>query len=49
MDYLYNYGAPRIGNPALAEYGHKIIPGIMRVVHTRDPAPHTPSLEKGYL
>lgn len=39
---LYTYGAPRLGNSALATYIHTLIPQAARVTHYRDPVPHVP-------
>lgn len=39
---LYTYGAPRLGNAALATYIHSLLPNAARITHYRDPVPHVP-------
>ena len=48
---LYNFGDPRVGNPAFAAYATTVLPQgkQFRVTHAADPVPHVPPMVFGYL
>lgn len=48
---LYNFGLPRVGNPAFAAWAASILPAgkQYRVTHSRDPVPHVPPMDFGFL
>lgn len=48
---LYNFGCPRVGNPAFVAWAASVIPGAQgfRLTHERDPVPHVPPLDFGFL
>jgi hypothetical protein len=39
----------RIGNPAFVTFLKSRVPSIFRVVHNKDPVPHLPPVDFGYL
>jgi predicted lipase len=41
---LYDYGSPRVGNRAFANYMYNLLGSgaVMRVVHAKDAVPHLP-------
>lgn len=45
---LWNYGSPRVGNQAFADYGMKLLPVVRRVVNERDIVPHLPTENLGF-
>lgn len=47
----YNFGLPRDGNPAFAAWAASILPQgkVFRVTHSRDPVPHVPPMDFGFL
>jgi hypothetical protein len=45
---VHNFGCPRIGNEALAQFTHLKLPTIFRVVHHRDIVPHLPPTDFGF-
>lgn len=49
--YLYNFGEPRVGDPAFAKYAAAHLPDgyQFRVTHHRDPVPHVPPMDFGFL
>ncbi|EAR96905.3 lipase family protein (macronuclear) [Tetrahymena thermophila SB210] len=48
VDYIYNYGQPRVGNKQFADFCESIIPVIYRIIHNRDPVPHVPLQKMGF-
>lgn len=41
--WMYNYGQPRVGNPAYASFYQTVVSGAnFRVINKRDPVPHLP-------
>lgn len=48
---VYNFGEPRVGNPAFAAWASSVLPGghQFRVTHSRDPVPHVPPMDFGFL
>jgi predicted lipase len=46
---LYTFGMPRIGNERFAEYAHSMYPKAYRVTHWRDPVPHIPLEDMGFI
>ncbi|KAL4461570.1 hypothetical protein ABPG74_016194 [Tetrahymena malaccensis] len=48
VDYIYNFGQPRVGNKAFAEYIMNQLPQIKRVVHDKDIVPHLPPRFLGF-
>jgi hypothetical protein len=49
--HLYNYGEPRVGNPAFAAWAAATLTEgrQFRVTHARDPVPHLPPLDFGFI
>jgi len=45
---VYNYGLPRVGNQAFANYYDSMIPNTFRVVNGHDIVPHTPTINQGF-
>ncbi|KAL4510079.1 hypothetical protein ABPG72_010272 [Tetrahymena utriculariae] len=48
VDYIYNYGQPRVGNKQFADFCESIILVIYRVIHNRDPVLHVPLQKMGF-
>ncbi len=48
IDYIYNYGCPRIGNPRLTQEMTKRFINIFRIIHNADIFPHLPPMELEY-
>lgn len=48
---LYNFGEPRVGNPAFAAWAASVLPQgkQFRVTHEADPVPHLPPMSWGFL
>jgi hypothetical protein len=48
---VYNFGEPRVGNPAFAAWVTTVLPdGVQhRVTHEADPVPHLPPMDFGFL
>jgi predicted lipase len=48
---LYNFGDPRVGNPAFAAWVPTVLPQgkQFRVTHAADPVPHVPPMVFGFL
>jgi hypothetical protein len=48
---LYNFGEPRVGNPAFAAWAASVLPAgkQYRVTHEADPVPHVPPEVFGFL
>jgi hypothetical protein len=48
---LYNFGDPRVGDPAFASWVTTILPDgkQFRVTHAADPVPHLPPMHFGFL
>ena len=48
---VYNFGEPRVGNPAFARHAATALPAKQqfRIVHKADPVPHLPPTSFGYL
>lgn len=48
---VYNFGQPRVGDPAFAGYAASVLPlhKQFRVTHSRDPVPHLPLEIMGFL
>lgn len=42
VSYFYNFGSPRVGNKAFADYVNDQIPSIYRITHWKDPFIHLP-------
>jgi predicted lipase len=49
VSYTYNYGCLRIGNPSFVTFLKSKVGSIYRVVHNKDPVPHLPPEDFGYL
>jgi predicted lipase len=49
--YVYNFGEPRLGNPAFAAWSAGILPAgkQYRLTHASDPVPHLPPMDFGFL
>mgnify|MGYP000870790975 len=45
VDQLINFGQPRVGNQAFADYLARQLPSTFRVIHYADLVPHLPPLE----
>jgi len=45
---VYNYGLPRVGNQAFANYYNQHIPNTYRVVNGHDIVPHVPLMSMGF-
>lgn len=46
---LYTFGAPRLGNEAAAIYFSSTLTQHYRLTHHKDPVPHMPSQDLGYM
>jgi predicted lipase len=49
ISYTYNYGCLRIGNGNFVNFLKSKITSIYRVVHNKDPVPHVPPFDFGYI
>ncbi len=49
VSFTYNYGCLRVGNPAFVTFLKSKVPSIFRVVHNKDPVPHLPPYDFGYI
>ncbi|CUG86636.1 lipase 3, putative [Bodo saltans] len=49
--YVYNFGEPRLGNPAFAAWSAAVLPAgkQYRLTHATDPVPHLPPMDFGFL
>lgn len=46
----YSFGTPRVGNAAFSELvSYRTLNRTQRIVHDRDPVPHLPALDMGFL
>jgi len=45
---VYNFGSPRVGNPAFASNYAAKYPNTYRVTHAKDPVPHGPTIAMGF-
>ena len=45
---MINFGGPRLGDPAFAQWAEQVFPSAWRVVHHQDIVPHSPSMIEGY-
>jgi len=45
---VYNYGSPRVGNPAFSKAYNSKYSDHWRVTHSKDPIPHGPTLGMGF-
>jgi hypothetical protein len=45
---VYNFGSPRVGNPAFAQAYNQKFHNHWRVTHYKDPIPHGPTLGMGF-
>jgi hypothetical protein len=45
---VYNFGSPRVGNPAFASAYNAKFSNHWRVTHYKDPVPHGPTLSMGF-
>ena len=43
---LYNYGSPRVGNTAFANFYPSLVKTVIRVTHHKDIVPHVPMHER---
>lgn len=49
VTFTYNYGCLRIGNSAFVSFLKTKITSIYRIVHNKDPVPHLPPYDFGYI
>eukprot|EP01116_Phalansterium_solitarium_P002535 TRINITY_DN12605_c0_g1_i1.p1 TRINITY_DN12605_c0_g1~~TRINITY_DN12605_c0_g1_i1.p1 ORF type:complete len:299 (-),score=80.14 TRINITY_DN12605_c0_g1_i1:107-1003(-) len=45
---VFNFGCPRLGNKAFADYYHTVAPTTFRIINQRDLVPHYPAQTMGY-
>lgn len=46
--FVYNYGCPRVGNPAWSNYYNQMVPNTYRVINGKDLVPHVPPEVLGF-
>jgi len=46
--YVWNYGAPRVGNPVFAQLYTDVVNNTWRTIHANDIVPHLPLVAEGF-